>query len=124
MSGNGAIRELAKRWEAACRAGDDDAIVGLLSEDAVVWYNYERVEHDRAGYRRILEDSRQWSRNPRYGDLRVHFHDGGFVEQATLEVDTDDGSLAIPFLLIATVKNDRIVRIEEYFDSTIMRAKS
>jgi len=50
--------------------------------------------------------------------MRVHVHAGGFVEQATLVGETKGGRVEIPFLLVATVANGKISRIEEYFDTT------
>lgn len=109
----------AERWEAACRTGDPDTIAALLSDDAVVWYNHERVEHGRDAYRAILADSARNFRNPRYRDFRLSLHPGGFVEQATLVGDTDDGAVATPFCLFATVTNGLITRLDEYFDTAM-----
>ncbi len=115
------IIDLSRRWEAACRSCVTDDIVGMLSDDAVVWYNYEGVEHDRDAYRATLDSSRTSFRNVQYRDVRVMHHAGGFVEQATLVGDTDSGPIETPFLLIATVRDGKIARLDEYFDSTIMR---
>jgi ketosteroid isomerase-like protein len=115
------LAAVAKRWETACRSGDAAAIVALLSNDAKVWYNFEGVEHDRERYRAILEASYATFKNPQYKDFRVMLHPGGFVEQATLEGHTDKGPISTPFCLVATVVGDQITRLEEYFDSTIMR---
>ena len=115
------VRAVAESWEAACRSLDNERIVAHLSDDARVWYNFEpKVEHDPAGYRQILDTSAQTFFNQRYEDMRVHLHPGGFVEQATLTGDTDKGTVSTPFLVVATVEGDRISRIEEYFDTSIM----
>lgn len=115
------VRAVAKSWEDACRSLDNSRIVAHLSDDAKVWYNYDPGrEHDRESYRAILDESARSFRNQRYKDVRVHLHPGGFVEQATLEGDTDKGVVETPFLLVATVEGDKIVRIAEYFDTTIM----
>jgi hypothetical protein len=95
----------------------------MLSNDAKVWYNFERVEHDREQYRAILDASYKTFPNPQYKDFRVLLHPGGFVEQATLEGRTDKGPMSIPFCLVATVVGDQITRVDEYFDSTIMRGE-
>ena len=117
------IAALAKSWEAACRACDPERIVSHLSDDAKVWYNFDKaVEHDREAYRAILVNSAAGFRNQEYKDMRVHLHEGGFVEQATLVGETDKGVIETPFLLVATVKSGKITRIDEYFDSTIMKA--
>ena len=94
-------------------------VVANLSEDAVVWYNFMPGEHGKAAYRDILENSKKTFYDQQYKDMRVHYHPNGFVEQATLVGQTAKGLVEIPFLLVATVKDDKIARIEEYFDSTI-----
>jgi len=115
------VGAVAKSWEAACRSLDNDAIVSHLSDDAKVWYNFDpATEHDREAYRKILNDSAATFRNQRYEDMRVNLHPGGFVEQATLIGDTDKGEVATPFLLVATVEGDKITRVAEYFDTSIM----
>jgi ketosteroid isomerase-like protein len=117
------VAAVAKSWEAACRSLDNARIVALLADDATVWYNFDKAkEYDRAGYRAILDTSAQGFRNQQYKDMRVHLHAGGFVEQATLVGETDKGVIETPFLLIATVRGDKISRIEEYFDTTVMKA--
>lgn len=118
-----AVAAVARSWEAACRSRDNARIVSHLSDDAVVWYNFEQVEHDPRAYRDILDASAVGFRNQVYRDMRVHLHAGGFVEQATLVGETDKGTVEIPFLLVATVEGDRILRIDEYFDTTITNTK-
>jgi len=116
------VAAVARSWEAACRSLDNERILDHLAEDATVWYNFDPGRtHDRAGYRAILDDSAKSFRNQRYEDMRVHFHPNGFVEQATLVGDTAKGVVETPFLLVATVAGDKIVKIEEYFDTTIMK---
>jgi len=116
------VAAVARNWEAACRSLDTARIVAQLSDDATVWYNFDRAKvHDRAGYRAILDASATGFRNQRYSDMRLHLHEGGFVEQATLAGETDRGPIETPFLLVATVSGDKISRIEEYFDSSIMK---
>ena len=119
-----AVAAVARSWEEACRSGVTERIVAHLSDDATVWFNFEQVDHDRDGYRAILDASRKTFLNAGYDDFRVLTHPGGFVEQATLRGDTPSGRIETPFLLVATVTGDRISRIEEYFDSTIMREQA
>jgi ketosteroid isomerase-like protein len=115
------VGAVARKWEAACRSLDSDRIVGCLGDNAVVWYNFQPgTKHDKAAYRDILETSKRTFYNQRYTGMRVHLHPGGFVEQATLEGDTTQGVVATPFLLVATVEGDKITRVEEYFDTSIM----
>jgi ketosteroid isomerase-like protein len=115
------VKAVAESWEAACRACDNARIAGHLSDHAVVWYNFQPdIEHSRSAYFDMLETSAQTFSNQRYDDMRVHVHPGGFVEQATLAGDTAQGVIELPFLLVATVEGDKITRIDEYFDTTIL----
>lgn len=115
------VRAVASSWEAACLSGDTDRIVAHLADDAVVWYNFQpQVKYAPAAYRDLLELNKTAFANRRYKDRRVHLHPGGFVEQATLEGDTLAGVIETPFLLIATVDGDRITRIVQYFDTTVL----
>lgn len=115
------VAQVARSWEAACRSLDNDRIVDHLADHAVVWYNFQPdTEHSKAAYRGMLESSARSFSNQRYKDMRVHLHPGGFVEQATLEGDTAKRVIETPFLLVATVEGDKITRIAEYFDTTIL----
>jgi ketosteroid isomerase-like protein len=116
------IAVVARAWEAACRSLDSDRIVGCLAEEATVWYNFQPdQQHSPAEYRAILEHSKKTFYNQRYINMLVHLHPGGFVEQATLKGDTPNGVVETPFLLVATVKGDKITWIEEYFDTSIVQ---
>ncbi|MBB3982827.1 ketosteroid isomerase-like protein [Sphingobium fontiphilum] len=115
------LMAVARAWEDACRSGDNARIVDLLTDDAAVWYNFQPdVHHSKAGYRAILDASDKTFTKRTYTDMRLNFHPGGFVEQATLSGDTPQGQVEIPFLLVATVEGGRISRLAEYFDSTIL----
>jgi ketosteroid isomerase-like protein len=115
------VAGVAKSWEAACRSLDNERIVDHLADHAVVWYNFQPdTEHTKAAYLGLLESSAATFSNQRYNDMRVHLHPGGFVEQATLVGDTAKGVIETPFLLVATVEGDRITRIAEYFDTTVL----
>ena len=117
------VGAVAKSWEAACRSLDNARIVDHLADDAVVWYNFQPgTEHTKAAYLGLLESSVTTFSNQRYEDMRVHLHPGGFVEQATLVGDTAKGPIETPFLLVATVEGEKITRIAEYFDTTIMHS--
>ena len=113
------VAAVAQSWEAACRSLDNARIVAHLADDATIWYNFDKdKQHSPAGYKAILDQSMKQFWNQKYQDLRVHLHPGGFVEQATLVGETADGVVATPFLLVASVANGKITRIEEYFDTS------
>jgi ketosteroid isomerase-like protein len=115
------VAAVARSWETACGSRDNRRIVDHLAEDGVVWYNFKPdIEYSKASYLDVLESSKATFTNQRYKDMRVHLHPGGFVEQATLEGDTLKGVIETPFLLVATVEGEKITRIAQYFDTTLM----
>ena len=118
------IDEIATSWMAACKAFDNDRILEHVSADATIWFNFQLVDHDRAGYRKMLDDAAGYIANRHYEDLRVQRHANGFLEQATLVGEINGKTARTPFLLVATVADGKICRIEEYFDTTIVNEAS
>jgi uncharacterized protein len=115
------VGAVAQKWEAACRAGNPAEIVALLSDDAKVWFNYQRIELDRSAFRKLLEESAKTFSKRVYRDFRVLRHPGGFVEQATLEGEISGRPMSAPFCLFATVVDGKITRLDEYFDSATLK---
>lgn len=112
------VAEVARSWEAACRSTVPDRIVEHLSEDAVVWYNFDKERwHSRSAYKAILEESLKSFWDQQYEDVRITVHAGGFIEQATISGTTPIGTVQASFLLVAEVSGDQITKIEEYIDT-------
>jgi ketosteroid isomerase-like protein len=113
------IRAVALSWEAACRSADNSRIIAHLSENARVWYNFDKTKwNSRVEYKAILDESAKTFWNRKYKNIRIRVHAQGFVEQATITGITQNGIRTKSFLLIAKVEGSKIISIEEYFDTT------
>ena len=117
MSGMGNA-ELADRLFAAIEAGDIDAVRGLYAPDAVVWHNTDGVEQDVEGNLATLRWCADNLGGMRYADVRRRVDDDGFVQQHVLVAGARDGTeVEVPACIVATVRDGRISRIDEYLDS-------
>ncbi len=110
--------ELAERLLAAIVAADFEAVRGVYAPDAVVWHNYDGIAQSLDENLRVLRWVVRNVSELRYEDVRRLRTPEGFVQQHVLRCKALDGTaIAIPACLIGTVRDGRIVRLEEYFDS-------
>ncbi|WP_033075535.1 nuclear transport factor 2 family protein [Sphingopyxis sp. MWB1] len=114
-----AMRALAARLFDAIEAGDIDTMRACFAPDAEIWHNsderivtVEQTSVTLAGMVARIKDRR-------YADRQLAFFPGGFVQQHVLtgRRTHDDGAVRLPCAVICRVENDRIVRLDEYFDS-------
>ena len=86
--------------------------------DAVVWHNYDGVAQTVDENLRVLRWLVRHVTDLRYEEVRRLRTPEGFVQQHVLRAKALDGSeVTIPACLIGTVRDGRIVRLEEYIDS-------
>ncbi|HEY1588361.1 MAG TPA: hypothetical protein VGG00_01410, partial [Rhodanobacter sp.] len=54
----------------------------------------------------------------RYVDIRRHFYPGGFVQQHVVSgIKANGDSFRVPVCMVIAVRDAKIARIDEYFDS-------
>lgn len=113
------MRALAKRFFDCLEAVDIDGLFACYAPDATIWHNVDEREKPVEGTRKALEDIEAHLTDRVYDDRRVEVFDGGFVQQHVLRgTRVHDGvRVSLPVCAVCTVKDDRIVRIREYFDS-------
>ncbi len=112
------MRALAKRFFDAVEAGDIDAVRAIYAPDAVIWHNTDGVEQTPdqnletlRGFVRLIEERR-------YLDRRVQVSGAGFTQQHVLHGVRRDGTqVSLPCCIVCEVKDGRITRLDEYFDS-------
>lgn len=110
--------DLAERLIAAIVAGDVEAVRAIYSPDARIWHNFDDLEQTVDENLRVLRWLVRNVANLRYEDIRRQRTERGFMQQHVLRGTTDDGRpVELPAVLICTVENDHITRLEEYFDS-------
>jgi ketosteroid isomerase-like protein len=110
--------QLAERLFGAIMAGDIDAVRSLYAPDAVIWHNIDRAEQTADQNLRVLQWVVQHVRNLRYEEICRQRTANGFVQQHVLRGTAPNGqALDVPACMVGTVRDGRIVRLEEYLDS-------
>jgi|ERR1700687_859077 len=110
--------QIAARLIDAVTAGNVDHLRDIYAPDAVIWHNNDgitqSVDENLAVLRWVVKNIT----NLRYEDIRRHATPTGFVEQHVLRGTLPNGSaLSLPACIVCTVKDGRITRLDEYFDS-------
>ena len=110
--------ELAERFLAAIVAGDFDTVRAIYAPDARIWHNVTGVAQTVDENLRVLRWLVRNVTELRYEEVRRLLTPEGFIQQHVLRATGPDGSaIAIPACLIVTVRDGRIIRLEEYIDS-------
>ncbi len=113
-----AMDALANRFFAAIEAVDCRTLDALYAKDAVVWHNYDDVEQPRDANIAMLSRFGSMFRCFKYVDIRREFFEGGFVQQHVCKgVKANGEPFEVPNCMVVTVRDGRIARIDDYFDS-------
>lgn len=116
-----AMRALAKQFFDAVEAGDIDAVGEIYAPDAVIWHNNDGLE---TGPEANLETLRGFARlipERRYENRRVQVSAEGFTQQHVLRgVRRDGAAVSLACCIVCEVKDGRITRLDEYFNSTAL----
>ena len=113
------IRELATRFFDCVEAGDIDGLVACYAPDAEIWHNTDELVQGPQDNRAVLAGMVKRIVDRVYADRRLEVFPGGFVQQHVLRGKRvhDGGEVALPACLVCQVKDGRITRLDEYFDS-------
>lgn len=111
------MTEVADRLFGSVMAGDVDSVRDLYTPDTRVWHNFDNSEQTRDENLQLLSwISANWA-NFRYEDVRRRAVDGGFIQQHVMKGEGPDGKpFESPAVLIVSVDDGKVTRIEEYFD--------
>jgi ketosteroid isomerase-like protein len=115
--------ELCGRFFAAVSAGDLATVRAIYAPDAVIWHNNDDTEQTVDENLRVLRWATSRITGFRYEDVRRTATATGFMEQHTLRGTAPNGEeLRVPACIVCTVRDGRITRLDEYFDSTQIAA--
>jgi ketosteroid isomerase-like protein len=118
-----AMLDLCERFFAAVTAGDLDAVRSIYAPDAVIWHNNDDAEQGVEENLRVLRWATSRISGFRYEDVRRMVTASGFMEQHTLRGQAPNGEeLRLPACIVCTVRDSRITRLDEYFDSAQIAA--
>jgi len=109
---------LCDRFFDAIEQGDYETLERCYAPEAVVWHSHDCLYQPRAENLAMLKAGMKRNRKMRFRDRRVHPFEGGFVQQHTLHITTEndfEGKMDVCF--VAYVRDGMISRIYEYFDT-------
>jgi ketosteroid isomerase-like protein len=114
------MKALAKRFFDSVEAGDIEALVACYAPGAKIWHNTDQQEQTPEDNRRTLAGMVTRISDRLYDDRRINVFPGGFVQQHILRgTRVQDGErLSLPACVICQVKDGKVTRLDEYFDST------
>lgn len=108
---------LVDTYNAAWMARDLDGMKATLSDDYIQWHSHIRKEFSKAEEFAMLEEALKV--------MQIEFHhvnrfptDRGVAMQCLGDIRLSNGSEAkdVPFAMIFTVRDNKIVRCDEYVD--------
>lgn len=109
--------ELADRFFGAVSAGDIDTVRECYSPDARIWHNFDNVETTREENLQLLAYVTENWKNFRFENVRRRPMEGGFIQQHEMHGEGADGKpFMAPAILLVSVQDGHVSRIEEYFD--------
>ena len=109
---------IAERLFAAVAAGDVAAVRALYAPEARIWHNVDNVAQTAEENLVVLQWVASHIRGLRYEEVRRQATADGFVQQHVLRGTVGDGvPVEIPACLVATIRDGRITRLDEYLDS-------
>ena len=118
-----AVPDFARRFFDAVARGDLDEVRRCYAPNAVIWTAQDPVERtpeENLVVPRWVKDN---IRDFRYEDVRCQVTPTGFVEQHTTCGTAPNGKeMRFPACLVVRVEDGRITRLEEYFDTALVRA--
>ena len=113
-----AIRALAERFFDAVERGDPATLEAIYDPAVEIWHNTVRVTVTREENLKTLRAFMAGAPRRDYRDRRLSVFPGGFVQQHLLVAERANGKiLELPACIVCAVKNGRITRLDEYFDS-------
>jgi ketosteroid isomerase-like protein len=115
--------EVAERLFAAIEAGDIDAVRDLYDPDAEIWHNTDRVTQGRDENLATLAWVHRNLSGITYEDIRRSATDDGFVQRHVFTAASRAGRrVEVPACIVASVRDGRITRLDEYLDSAAIAA--
>lgn len=113
--------EVAEALFAALGRGDLDTYRDLMDPGARVWTNIDAREMDATEAERLVRWLVRAIEGLHYEIVRREAVPGGFVQQHVLRGRTAVGvEVAMPACIWGTVRDGRIVRMEEYLDPSAL----
>jgi uncharacterized protein len=115
--------EIADRLFTAIEAGDIDAVTAVYDPAIEVWHNTDGAVQRRDENLATLAWVVRNLSGLRYTEVRRSRTDDGFVQRHVLVATNRAGRrVEVPTCIVATVRDGRIMRLDEYLDSAAIAA--
>lgn len=117
------IRALATLFFDAIESGDVEGVAACYDDGVEIWHNTDGLVQGKADNLAVLRGLVANYSDRSYHDRRLDVFDGGFAQQHRLSATRADGQrVSLPAALICRVKDGKITRLGEYFDSAAVTA--
>jgi ketosteroid isomerase-like protein len=114
---------IAKRLFDAIESGDLDVVDQCYAPDVIVWHNTDGIEQTRAESVDSIRRLHSRVRELRFENRRLKGFEGGFVQQHDVAGAAGDGlRVTMPAVVVGAIRDGRISRIDEYFDTPRLTA--
>ena len=115
------IAVLAKRFFDAIEKGDIATVAAIYAPDAVIWHNTDGLASTREENLKVLTNFIKGVPTRTYLNRRLDAFADGFVQQHVLKGKLANGKeLVLAACIVCKVKDGRITRLDEYFDSAAL----
>ena len=105
------------RFTDALAAGDEVAARACLTNDAVVWHNFDAIAQDGEAAATGWQALFTYFTDHTFTDIRRAAIPGGFVQQHLMCATTLSGErVGWPIAIIVRLRDGKIARFEEYID--------
>jgi len=108
---------IVDRFTDALVAGDADAARACLTDDAIVWHNFDAIAQDGKTAANGWQALFTYFTDHTFTDIRRAAIPGGFVQQHLMCATTLSGErVGWPIAIIVRLRDGKIARFEEYID--------
>ena len=108
---------LAQQWARISEEHNIEKFSKLLHDDFVMWYNFTNTERSKQEFLETLKGAHAIFHNQVNDNCKITLTDRGFVLQAVMRGILDGREITAPYCLIAEVKDGKVIRGDEYFDT-------
>jgi ketosteroid isomerase-like protein len=112
------ILSLAKSFFDGLEQGDISILRRVYAPDVEIWHNTDGLTQTLEENEATLQGFVSRISDRKYSQRRTEAFPGGFVQQHVLTGVRRDGvKVALPACIVCRVKDGRVTRLDEYFDS-------
>ena len=118
------MRTFATKFFDAIEQGDIATMRGSFADDGEIWHNTDELIVTPDQTATTLTGMLTRIAKPVYAERRLNVFPGGFVQQHALTGNRthDDAAVRLPCAIVCQVKDGKITRLDEYFDSAHVAA--